>query len=129
MSPLEVEQFAQCLLADNSLAAQSVAAGESLPLAEVIELAAEARALYNVATLVTAELDGVEDCHSLWLQTRDQFQQLCAAWSDVPEDGELLNWHRLQLQRLATLATDRVELYCLANSDRRRLLVRRAADV
>jgi len=128
MSPAFVEDFAIGLIADNVFLAQSVAAGESVTLGEALELAAGTRALYDLATLVSRDVELMEDCFVLWRETASKFEALCNAWADVPEDGEIVSWHRIQLQRLRALAIDRVELYQPESQDRRRLVVRRAAE-
>src|SRR5258706_15353347 len=99
MSPAIVEDFSFSVLTDNKLVALSVAEGESIPISEMVELAAEVRALYDLATLFGCEFDLVADCHSLWLQMHTVFSELCAAWANVPQDGEVLGWYRCQLAR------------------------------
>jgi hypothetical protein len=113
-----VEQFALGLLADNQLMAESVASGTPIELSEVVELAAGIRSLYNLATLTSRELNRVKDCYTLWTETRDQFEQLCRAWAGVPQDGELISWHRAQLEHLRLLARDRTELYSISEAER-----------
>jgi hypothetical protein len=129
MSPAFVEDFAIGLIADNVFLAQSVAAGESVTLGEALELAAGTRALYDLTTLASRDVELMEDCFVLWRATASKFEELCKAWAEVPEDGEIVSWHRIQLQRLRALAIDRVDLYQPAGPGRRRLLAHKAADV
>jgi hypothetical protein len=115
---LTVQQFALGFAADNQLLAENVANGAPVALSEIVELAAGARSLYNLATLASREYGRVHQCYALWTETRDQFETLCRAWTEVPPDGELVSWHRSQLERLRELAADRCELYLINESER-----------
>jgi hypothetical protein len=120
VSPALVEEFAQGLLADNAVIALKVQSGDRLELTELVELAAATRALYNTATLASREFGRMDQCYALWAATAQVFEQLRAAWDSVPADGELVSFHRAQLERLCELALDRVELYRSNGPDRRR---------
>jgi hypothetical protein len=123
-----LQEFGESILLDNALLAQSVAAGESASLAELLELAASVRSLYNTATLATRGFDFVQPCFALWEETATIFEQLCAAWTDVAEDSEAVIFYRVQLERFCELSRDRLELYS-EGQDRRRLLARKAAEL
>jgi hypothetical protein len=75
------------LSVDNSFLAQNVARGEPVLVNEIVESAACARALYNVATLTSRDFDRLGDCYKLWRRTGEKFDQLCQAWDSVPQDG------------------------------------------
>jgi hypothetical protein len=80
---------------------------------------ASSRALYDVATLASRELDRVKDCYTLWQGVRAEFVALCQAWGSVPQDGELIGQYRAHLCRLLELSADRCELYSVTESARR----------
>jgi hypothetical protein len=90
MSTQLVEELAFGLKIDNALMAQAIAAGEQVTLTQTLELVAAARALFNTVALASRGFDRVQDCYKLWLSTRDQFDQLCRIWDDVPQNGELI---------------------------------------
>ena len=102
--------------------AMAVQAGAEISPAEIVELMANTRSLYNLSTLRSRDFDRIDQCHALWQQTTEQFEQLCRAWEGVAPSGELIGWHRAQLHRLLDLASDRVELYEPEGADRRRLI-------
>jgi hypothetical protein len=63
------------LSVDNSFLAQNVATGEPVLVNEIVESAACARALYNVATLTSRDFDRLGDCYKLWRRTGEKFDQ------------------------------------------------------
>lgn len=99
--------------------AMAVLAGEQIAPGEIVESMASARALYNLATLASRELDRVNDCYTLWHGVHAEFEALCQAWENVPQDGELIGQHRTHLCRLLELSADRCELYNVTESARR----------
>jgi hypothetical protein len=111
MRVVNVQDFASGLAADNTLTASSISLGEPVALGEIVELMASARALYDVATLASRELDRVKDCYTLWHRVHADFEGLCQAWDGVPQGGELVSWHRGQLEHLRELSANRCELY------------------
>jgi hypothetical protein len=117
-----LQEFAADIVADNSLAAQSVVLGDKIELAEIAELLAGVRSIYNLATLASRDHSRITDCHALWLETLGHFEQLCGAWVGVQECGELIGWYRIQLEHLRGLCADRVELFQPEGADRRRLI-------
>jgi hypothetical protein len=106
-----------------------VANGTTVELSEVVELAASVRSLYNLATLASRESGQIDQCHALWAETRKQFETLCQACADVPQDGELVSWHRAQLEHLYELAQDRVELYTISEAERREYQERKDTEL
>jgi hypothetical protein len=128
MRVVTVQDFASGLATDNKLSASSVLLREPVPLGEIVELMASARALYDVATLVSRELDRVKDCYTLWHGVHAEFQALCRAWEGVPQDGELVGQHRAHLRRLLELSADRCELYTITEAERREFQERRSIE-
>jgi hypothetical protein len=106
----------------------AVLAGEQIAPREIVELMASARALYDVATLASRELDRVKDCYTLWHGVHAQFEALCQAWESVPQDGELVGQHRAHLRRLLELSADRTSLYSVTESARRVFAKRKVFD-
>jgi hypothetical protein len=109
--PSLVEEFSQGWLTDNGLMALSVQADEAIKAEEIIELAAGARSIYELTTLLCREQTRLTECAKLWQEAREVFETAVRIWEDVPQDGELVTYHRCQLERLYGLALDRCELY------------------
>jgi len=82
MNAVSVEQFASGVLTDNALFAQATALGEAITPAEMIELLAESRSLYNLCVLTSRELERVRECHQLWQAAAEIFEQMSKVWSD-----------------------------------------------
>ena len=124
MLPSHIEDFARSFLCDNRLVALACEAGETVNSEDIIDLAAEARALHMTLTLHCRGLDKVSEYHALWLKAAEFFQTAGQIWAEVPADGELLVYHRTLLVHLHEVCADRVQLYSICAADR---LVYRAA--
>src|SRR5690242_13301621 len=70
IEPSTVQLFATGWLADNGVAVLTVRSGEQLRPAEIIELAAGARALFSLVTLLCRRTDQIHDCAALWEETQ-----------------------------------------------------------
>jgi hypothetical protein len=116
-----LEDFVRSSVCDNRLLAMALAEGTSPTVAEVLQLAAEARAVYMMATLLgQSRLPGEVRLHeALWKQVHGFYQAACEIWADVPQDGELLTVYRHELAALQSVADDRCGLYSIDDSDRR----------
>jgi hypothetical protein len=111
VTPSLVDQFASGWLADNGLAALSMRSGERLEPGEIIELCAGGRSLHELITLLCREQTRIDRCAALWKEALEAFESASRIWQDVPEDGDLVTYHRQQLERLRELAKDRCKLY------------------
>jgi len=114
----DIEDFARSFLCDNRLAALACQAGEVINSEDIIDLAAEARALHMTLTLYCRGLDKVSECRELWLKAAEFFQAASKVWLNVPCDGELLSYHRALLVHLHEVSVDRVQLYSICAADR-----------
>jgi hypothetical protein len=119
VSPDDVDDFARESLCDNRMATMSVEAGQKLSLQTVIQLSAQAEAIYILASLESRGLDLVEQHRALWQSTSEFFDAALAIWESVPTDGELLCAHRRELKRLAEITKDRLQFYSEVGDDRR----------
>src|SRR5215469_12832833 len=110
MRSVIVEEFALGVLTDNALLAQAAALGEPVRSAEMIELSASSRALYNTCILTSRELGRVTECHQLWQGATELFEQMHEVWKEV-EGDDYAKAHISLLSRLRSLSLDRVALY------------------
>jgi hypothetical protein len=105
-----VEEFAHAVSVDNVLLAQTVALGEPVTPAEMIELSASSRALYNTCVLAGRELGHISEHYQLWQAASEIFAQMSRVWGDV-NGNELARLHVSLLGRLHSLSLDRAALY------------------
>jgi hypothetical protein len=112
-----VEEFAHAVLVDNALLAQTVALGEPVTPAEMIELSAASRALYNTCVLAGRELEHVSEHHKLWQAAVEVFAQMRQVWDEV-NGNELARLHVNLLGRLHSLSLDRAALYDVSAAER-----------
>jgi hypothetical protein len=124
-----VEQFVSGWLADAGLVVLSIRAGELPQASELIDLAAAAKSVFNLATLVSRQQTRIAQYAQLWEQTLAAFQTAHKAWEGIDSaQNNLIAWHLSQLERLCVLAQDRLALYTIEDVTRKRLVVRKAAD-
>jgi hypothetical protein len=126
IEPSTVQLFATGWLADNGVAVLTVRSGEQLRPAEIIDLAAGARALFSLVTLLCRRTDQIHDCAALWEETLVCYQRAQAAWADIETQDELLKAYLAQLARSIELAQDRRELYNVEGWERKVLLGQKA---
>ena len=100
-------------------------AGEAIAPADVIHLAAEAKALHMTIALQCRGLETVEQYKTLWSAAHEFFDAACRIWADAPLDGELLASHRALLEHLRETAHDQVEFYTLTSADRSTYRIRK----
>jgi hypothetical protein len=112
-----VEEFGAAILIDNALFAQQSALGEAITSAEMIELSASSRALYNLCILTGRELEHLRECHKLWQAAAEVFEQMLKAWKNV-EGDDYARGHISLLSRLCLLSQDRAALYNVTRSER-----------
>jgi hypothetical protein len=118
MLPSHIEDFARGCLVDNRLAAMSLEAHEVIAPALVIQLAAEAQALYMTVALACRNFERPLEYRLLWVGAHEFFDAACRIWADAPLDGELLASHRALLEHLRETSRDQVEFYTLTPGDR-----------
>ena len=109
--PSDIQTFRCEVLFAQRVAALAVKVGESLPFETIIQLSAEAKAVYMLASLESRGLDLIEQHQSLWKRTADFFSDVVSIWESVPTDEELLCAYRRELKRLAEITKERVEFY------------------
>jgi hypothetical protein len=112
-----VEEFALGVLTDNALLAQAAVLGEAITPAEMIELSASSRALYNVCTLAGRELGYISEHHKLWQAASEIFAQMSKVWGEV-NGNELAEAHVSLLLRLHAMSLDRAALYDVSSAER-----------
>jgi hypothetical protein len=118
--PAYIVDFARECLCDNRMAALALGAGSAPSAEEVMQLAAEARALYMMVSLECEHLpDRIAAHEALWRQLAEFYEAASLIWPDVPQDGEFLSAHRHWLDQLCGIARDRVELYSVSDAERR----------
>jgi hypothetical protein len=126
---LALQDFALSVSLDSGLLRQSIAAGEQIPPAEILSLAAVIEAIYISVTLESRQMDRVRDCYLSWSELAHLLGELCASWTDVASDDPNVVWLRDRLQHYRELARDRVELYSVSESERREFQERRSIEV
>jgi hypothetical protein len=115
-----LEDFLRSSLCDNRLSALALAEGTSPTVEEVLQLAAQAQAVYMLSTISCQSLpDRVAAHQALWKQVYEFYRNAVEIWVDVPQDGELLTTYRYELAALQSVASDRCDLYQIDDSDRR----------
>ena len=115
-----LQDFAFSISLDCGLLRQSLAAGETVPPAEILSLAAAVEAIYISVTLESRQLDRVDACHKLWSQAAELFAELTQAWVDVASNDTSIIWLRGRITHFADLASDRAQLYSVNEKDRRK---------
>ena len=120
-----VEEFALGVLTDNALLAQATALGEAITPAEMIELSASSRALYDVCILAGRELERVPERHKLWQAASQIFEQMSNIWGDV-NGNDYASLHVSLLLRLRSLSVDRAALYDVSSAERASFAQRKA---
>lgn len=126
---LGLQDFALSVSLDSGLVRQSIAVGEQISPAEILSLAAAIEAIYISVTLESRQMDRVRDCHLLWSELAQLLGELCASWTDVASDDPNVVWLRGRLQHYLELTRDRVELYSVSESERRKFQERRSIEV
>jgi hypothetical protein len=126
---LGLQDFALSVSLDSGLLRQSIAAGEQIPPAEILSLAAAIQGIYISVTLESRQIDRVRDCYLLWSELAQLLDELCASWTDVASDDPNVVWLRGRLQHYLELARHRVELYSVSESERRKFQERRSIEV
>jgi hypothetical protein len=91
-----------------------------IPKAEVLSLAAAAQAIFISATLTSRELERIQDCHALWSELSQLFEDLCNSWTGIDAREESIIWLRARLRHFRDLAQDRKEMFSVTEKDRRR---------
>jgi hypothetical protein len=123
-----MQEFRFSLPLDNGLLIADVKNGLPIAEREILDVAANARALFTLSTLACRELGRIQACFELWIETTDLFDELCSAWSGVlADDRPRIHWLVAELERCRELSVDRVETYS-EGWDRRRYVKRKAAD-
>jgi hypothetical protein len=117
-SPI-LQEFSFSLVTDCHLLVQDLADQKSVPLDEVISLAAIAEALFNSTTLESRTLGSVDKCYQLWSEAAGLFDRLVTVWADVDSADSNIHWLRGRLAHYHELAIDRVDLFSITESDRR----------
>ena len=110
--------FAPSMSLDNSLLRQSVVNAEPIPLAEVLNLAALAQAIYISATLESRSLGRVKDCRKLWSGISQLFDELAQSWVDVNCDDPNIRWLQGRLEYFYSAAKDRREMFTVTEKER-----------
>jgi hypothetical protein len=77
---LGLQDFAFSVSLDCGLLRQSIAAGEQIPPAEILSLAAAVEALYISTTLESRQLGDIAKCYQLWREIAALFAELCDSW-------------------------------------------------
>jgi hypothetical protein len=125
-----VAEFSGGWTCDNAMMVTAIRAGESVDPGELIELCSGARTLFNLVTLVSRSLDRVSDCRRTWTDALETFREAQDAWIGVPTGHDpLLRFYLLQLERLNELATSRVDLYSISQSERVAFVRRYKSDL
>jgi hypothetical protein len=122
-------EFTQGWLSDNSMMVLSIRAGEPPQASELIDLAAAAKSVFSLVILVCRQQTRIIQCAQLWEQTLAVFEKARQVWVGVEVETDLIAWYLNQLERFCELSRDRLELYQLEGQDRRRLVVRKAAEL
>jgi hypothetical protein len=121
-----IQDFALGICLDCGLLRQSLAAGEAIPPGEILSLGSAAEAIYITACLESRTLDRIGACHKLWSQTAQLFEELAQAWVDVASGDENvvedqnIQWLRGRIAHFAALCQDRVSIYTISETDRRK---------
>jgi hypothetical protein len=111
MLPSHIADFARSFLCDNRLAALACEAGEVISSEDIIDLAAEARALHMTVTLHCRGLDYIESHRKLWIKAHEFYEAACEIWGHVVPPDELIASHRRLLEHLRDVSADRMEFY------------------
>jgi hypothetical protein len=129
MSCAVVQEFAFSLPLDNGLLIADVKNGLPIAEREILDMAANARALFTLCTVTCRELGRIQACFELWTETTELFDELCSSWSGAMTDNHPhIRWLMAELERCRELSADRVEAYS-EGWDRRRYVKRKAADI
>ena len=123
-----IQEFRFSLPLDNGLLIADVKSGLPIAEREILDVAANARALFTLSTMACRDLSRIQACFELWTETTDLFDKLYASWSGViSNDHPQIRWLVAELERCRELSADRVETYS-EGWDRRRYVKRKAAD-
>jgi hypothetical protein len=123
-----IQEFRFSLPLDNGLLIADVKSGLPIAEREILDMAANARALFTLSTVACRELGRIQACFELWTETAELFDELCSAWPGaMTNDHPQVRWLVAELERCRELSADRVETYS-EGWDRRRYVKRKAAD-
>jgi hypothetical protein len=119
MESLIIQDFALSVRLGSCLLRQSVASGETVPIGEILSLAAQVEALSLFATLESRKLQRTKDCHELWSEVACLFDELWSVWVGVDSDQNI-HWLCSRLELFRTQAIEQTQLYEIRASERRR---------
>jgi hypothetical protein len=123
-----IQEFRFSLPLDNGLLIADVKSGLPIAEREILDMAANARALFTLSTVACRELGRIQACFELWTETAELFDELSSRWSGVmTDDLPRIRWLVTELERCRELSADRVETHS-EGWDRRRYVKRKAAD-